>query len=106
MSERNHRSEAEWQSLIFEHSQSGQSALDFCRERGLYAKTFYRQRKALRNKGLVPAPATTPFVRLRTEPVQRQPTAPGLELQFQGSRLQLPADTDPSWLAMLMRKLA
>ncbi len=106
MSERKHRSEAEWQSLIIEHSHSYQSALDFCRDHGLYAKTFYRHRKALRKKGLVPAPATTPFVQLKTEPAQRQPTSSGLELQFQGSRLRLPSDTDPSWLAILMRKLA
>ncbi len=107
MSERKHRSEAEWQSLIIEHSHSDQSALDFCRDHGLYAKTFYRHRKALRKKGLVPAPATTPFVQLKTEPVLQRPLpSHGLELHFRDSRLQLPPDIDPSWLATLMRKLA
>ena len=32
MSERKHRSEAEWQALIEQQSASCQSALDFCRE--------------------------------------------------------------------------
>jgi hypothetical protein len=40
MAERKHRSEAEWQLLIEQQSDSGQSALDFCREHGLYAETL------------------------------------------------------------------
>ena len=108
MPERPHRSEAEWQSLILDHAESGQSALDFCRERELYAKTFYRHRKELRKKGLVPPPARTPFVQLKTAPAKTilKSTAPGAELHYGNSRLHLSAEIDPAWLANLMRRLA
>ena len=108
MPERPHRSEAEWQALILEHADSGQSALDFCRERGLYAKTFYRHRKELRKKGLVPPPTRTPFVQLKAAAAKTisESTASGVELHYGNSRLQLPAEIDPAWLANLMRRLA
>lgn len=103
MPERKHRSEVEWQTLITEQLQSGQSALDFCRDHGLYAKTFYQKRKALRRKGLVPA--ANAFVQAKPAPVPRMPLQPGSVLQYQGSRLHLPAEVDPMWLATLMTAL-
>lgn len=109
MPERLLRSEAEWQSLVLEHADSGQSALDFCRDRGLYAKTFYRHRKQLRKKGLVPSPPVrSSFVQLKTVPAKSPGPVPtsGVQLHHGSSRLQLPADIDPAWLALLMRKLA
>jgi len=103
MSDRKHRSEAEWQALVAEQFESGLSGLDFCREHGLYAKTFYRHRKALRKKGLIPA--DSPFVQVKPKPVQRIPMQSGSVLQYQGSRLHLPADADPIWLATLIKAL-
>jgi len=108
MSERQHRGEAEWQRLITEQSQSGQSALDFCRDHGIYAKTFYKQRKVLTKKGLVPASdagRSEAFVQVKPTPVRHIAPQPGSVLQYQGSRLHLPADTDPMWLAKLMKAL-
>jgi transposase-like protein len=103
MSDRKHRSEAEWQALVAEQLQSGQSGLDFCREHGLYAKTFYRQRKVLRKKGLLPTGSS--FVQLKPESVQRILPQPGSVLQYQGSHLHLPPGTNPAWLAELMKAL-
>jgi hypothetical protein len=103
MPEGKYRSEAEWLTLIAEQLDSGQSALDFCRDHGLYAKTFYRQRKALRKKGLVAA--DDKFVQVKSKPVQLKGLSTHVELQFQRSRLQLPPDTDPRWLAELMKAL-
>jgi hypothetical protein len=51
MPEGKYRSEAECLALITEQLESGQSVLDSFREHGLYARTFYRQRNALRKKG-------------------------------------------------------
>lgn len=104
MPERKYRSEAEWQALITEQVESGQSALDFCREHGLYAKTFYQKRKALRKRGL--APAANAFVQVAPTPFQSTPQQPGLVLHYQGSRLHLPAAVDPIWLTALMKALA
>ncbi len=103
MAERKHRSETEWQALIAKQVESGQSALDFCREHGLYAKTFYKQRKALRKKGL--APPAKAFVQVTPTPVRSSAQPSGPILQYQGSRLHLPAAVDPIWLASLMKAL-
>ncbi len=103
MSDRKYRSESEWQALIARQFESGLSGLDFCREHGLYAKTFYRHRKALRKKGLIPTDSS--FVQVKPEPVQRILSQPGSVLQYQGSRLHLPAGTDSAWLAELMKAL-
>ncbi|MCP4300041.1 MAG: hypothetical protein GY783_05620 [Gammaproteobacteria bacterium] len=103
MPEGKYRSEAEWLTLIAEQSDSGQSALDFCRDHGLYAKTFYRQRKALRKKGLIAA--DNAFVQVKPKSVPMKTPSIRLELQFQRSRLQLSPDTDPRWLAELMKAL-
>lgn len=103
MSARKHRSEAEWQVLIAEQLQSGQSALAFCREHGTYAKTFYKQRQAQGRKGLMASGKALDQV--NPAPVRRQPPHPGPALQYQGSQLQLLADTDPMCLAALMKTL-
>jgi len=108
MPERKYRSEAEWQALIAAQVESGQGALDFCRDHGLYAKTFYQKRKALRKKGLVPvgdAGRREAFVQVKPTPVRRMAPQPGSVLQYQGSRLHLSAATDPKWLATLMKAL-
>jgi uncharacterized protein involved in tolerance to divalent cations len=47
MTQRTHRSQAEWQALIDQQVQSGQSAAAFCREQSLLAKSFYRWRGLL-----------------------------------------------------------
>ena len=104
MSEGKYRSEAEWLALISDQLDSGQSALDFCREHNLYAKTFYRQRKALRKKGLVSA--DNAFVQVKTKMAHPAASASGLELRFQQSYLHLPPDTDPRWLGELMKTLS
>ena len=104
MSMRKRRSEAEWCELIEQQAQSGLSGLDFCRQHGLLAKTFYRQRKLLRRKGLVPV--TSPFIQVQPMPAPVMPLHPGAVLQYRESRLQLSAGTDPSWLTQLMKTLS
>ena len=53
MPKREHRSNSEWQNIIERQEQSGLTGVAFCLQEGIYAKTFYRQRKMLRRKGLV-----------------------------------------------------
>ena len=103
MADGKYRSEAEWLALISEQLDSGQSALAFCRDHGLSAKTFYRQRKALRKKCLIPA--DNAFVQVQPKTVHPAAAPSALELYFQNSRLRLPPNTDPQWLAELMKAL-
>ena len=104
MPKREHRSNAEWQRIIQQHEQSGLTGVAFCLQEGIYAKTFYRQRKTLRRKGLVAKPSR--FVQVQPKPVPAMPIQPGIVLQFRDSRLQLPAGSDPTWVAELMKALS
>ncbi len=104
MPKREHRSNAEWQKIIERQEQSGLTGVAFCLQEGIYAKTFYRQRKILRRKGLVTE--TKQFIQVQPKPVQAMPIQPGVVLQYRDSRLQMPAETEPLWLAQLMKALS
>ena len=100
MPKRDRRSDAEWQDIIERQEQSGLTGVAFCLQEGIYAKTFYRQRKLLRRKGLVVE--TKQFIQVQPKPVQALPTRPGIVLQYRDSRVQMPVGTDPVWVARLM----
>ena len=104
MPARDRRSNAEWQDIIERQEQSGLTGVAFCLQEGIYAKTFYRQRKLLRRKGLVAE--TKRFIQVQPKPVQAIPIQPGIALQYRDSRLQMPAGTEPLWLAQLMKALS
>jgi len=52
MSRGKYRTQLEWQALIEEQERSGLTGLEFCRRQGLFAKTFYRQRKKIRPRAV------------------------------------------------------
>jgi len=103
MPKRDRRSDAEWKDIIERQKQSGLTGVAFCLQEGIYAKTFYRQRKMLRRKGLLAE--TKQFIQIQPKPVQTLPIRPGIVLQYRDSRLQIPARTEPLWLAQLMKAL-
>jgi hypothetical protein len=49
-----------WRGLVFEQSQSGQSAAAFCNERGLRAWQFYEWKKRLRESEFVEVQVAAP----------------------------------------------
>ena len=104
MPKQKHRSEAEWQDIVEQQEQSGLTGVAFCLQEGIYAKTFYRQRKLLRRKGLVAKPSQ--FIQVQPKPVPTIPIQPGIVLQYQDSRLQMPAGAEPLWLSRLMKALS
>jgi len=104
MPKRDRLSNAQWQDIIERQEQSGLTGVAFCLQEGIYAKTFYRQRKLLRRKGLVAE--TKQFIQVQPKPVQAMPIQPGIVLQYRDSRLQMPAGTEPLWLAQLMKALS
>ena len=104
MPKRDRRSDAEWQEIIERQEQSGLTGVAFCLQEGIYAKTFYRQRKMLRRKGLVAE--TKQFIQVQPKSVQTMPIHPSMVLQYRDSRLQIPSRTEPHWLAQLMKALS
>lgn len=101
MTKRDHRSTAEWRILIEQQAQSGLTGVAFCDQQGLYAKTFYRQRKILRqnHRGVVAGQ----FIKVQPKPIQAMRLQPAAVLQYRDSRLQLPVGADAIWLAQLMK---
>ena len=53
----------QWQAIIQEFEQSGQSGQDFCRNKGLADNSFYKWRSLLNNKS-ASAPATPSFLEI------------------------------------------
>ncbi len=103
MPKRNYRSKREWRRLIEKQAGSGLSALAFCQQQGLSTKTFYRQRKLLHQQNLIPV--SRPFVQIQPKPMMPESSHAGILFQHRESRLSVSADTDPSWLAQLMKAL-
>ena len=103
MPKRDRGSNAEWQDIIERQEQSGLTGVAFCLQEGIYAKTFYRQRKMLRRKGLVVK--RSQFIQVQPKPVPAMPNQPVMVLEYRDCRLQIPARTEPLWLAQLMKAL-
>jgi hypothetical protein len=99
MTQRTHRSQAEWQALIDQQVQSGQSAAAFCREQGLLAKSFYRWR------GLLEKSTEEAFVRVEPQPAVKSSITNHMVLEYGTSRLAL-GGCDPVWLAQLLKALS
>ena len=104
MTRRIHRSEFEWRLLIEQQASSGLNGITFCEQEEISCKTFYRHRKALRGK--IPDSVTSQFIKVQHGPLQTIALQSAAILQYRDSRLQLPVDVDPIWVAELMKALA
>lgn len=104
MSKRSYRRATQWRELISSQAQSGQSVAAYCRERDLNSKTFYRHRKAL---GETPGinRTDTPFIRVSSATAKPSGKSE-LMLHYGACRLALPEDSDPAWVAVVMRALS
>lgn len=111
MSHRKYRSADEWKALIEEQLSSGQTGIGFCNERGLSAKTFYKQRKRLGYPGrpVASAPASVgqPAGFVQVQPARsRTVSTSNLILHYRDCQLALPTGTDAAFVVELMRALA
>ena len=90
------RTQAEWQALIKDQQQSGQTATAFCNERGINPKYF-----SLKKKQLETATPKEGFVRV-TPPA---PKLSGITLSSGSISINLPPNCPSQWLAELVRAL-
>ena len=96
------RTREEWLDLFQSQVESGLSATEFCRRRGINSNYFF-QRKAI--IGADPGPANEKvagFVELRPP----AGCAGAVEVRFGKVSLSLPANASPSWVATLVRELS
>jgi len=105
MSKRKYRSAGEWKALIEEQIDSGLTGVAFCNERGLSAKSFYKQRKRLGYPGRQIA-AQRPSSFVQVQPIVSAVASQALILHYRDSRLELGSDIEASWLAELLRALS
>jgi len=86
-----------WSKLIAEQEASGQTAEEFCRERGRGKYSFYRWRKRLREDGAVR------FARVETRPTAGSRPEATLELVLtSGERLRIGPGVDAATLQMVL----
>ena len=97
------RSRRQWRALFKQQEESGLSAAEFCRNNNIYLQTFYARRSDISHR------AQRSFVKVErevtTEVVQRD-TEALMTLTYGQSQLSLPQQTDPAWLARLLKGLA
>ena len=105
MSTRTYRNRSEWKVLIEEQLASGLSGVEFCNERGLVAKTFYKQRRQL---GYPPGQgrSTQPDGFIQVEPTAAPASSNSVKLQYRNSRLELSPEVSATWVAELIRALS
>jgi len=94
------RSSQQWQQIIEQQEASGLSVVDFCKQHQLNSKYFYaRRRNGLMKKQRNLA---VPFIKVSKAPADNSAMA----LQVGDIRLSLPTDTEPQWLAQLLKALS
>lgn len=90
------RSQDQWQQLITEQAESGLSATQFCKERGINDNYFSTVKHKLKRQ----AESAGPFQMIGTLPQSQ-----ALVLQVSDVTLRLPHGVDPHWLAALVHEL-
>ena len=99
------RTEEEWQALFQQHSESGLTAAQFCRNNKLCPKYFSLRRKQLLSDKTQVQPSALPFVPARLPSTSIVHDKSLITLKYQSCQLQLPASVNEKWLAGLVKAL-
>lgn len=97
------RSRQQWLALFKQQQQSGLSAAEFCKAQSIHLQTFYARRSDIRQQ------SEHHFIKVEREvttEVVQSSGGPILTLEYGQSRLSLPVQTTPKWLASLLKGLA
>lgn len=98
------RSFDDWAVLIEQHTTSGLSVTDFCKQHHISNKTFYGRRKQLLPQFRSTPPTTKPtgFVKF----AKQHNSSEALILRTGNVSLLLPLHCEPMWLAQLLKGLS
>jgi len=102
------RSEAQWQAIIEQQSDSGLNVVTFCQQQSLCRKTFYKYRRearAVKNTDL----SSKGFIKIKRPPSAAvlTMTAPTCILHYHSCKLQIQPNRDNAgWLADIMKALS
>ena len=94
------RSTKEWQTIIQQHIASGLSVVEFCKQHNINKKYFNdRKRYWLKRQQRKSA---SPFIKVN----KPRPDSAMMSLQLGEARLLLSVNTEPDWLAHLLKALS
>ncbi len=93
-------SKQQWLDLLIEQKHSGLSIAAFCRDKNINAKSFYNHsRKAQQTSQKPPL-----FVKAQLSP--DLPVTAGITLHHRNTKISLPGNVSPHWLAQLLTTLS
>lgn len=93
------RNTKEWQAIIQQHVTSGLSVVDFCEQHNINKKYFNdRRRYWLKQQRKI----VSPFIKVN----KPGSNSAMMSLQLGEAKLSLPIDTEPDWLAQLLKALS
>ena len=93
------RSSKEWQTIIEQHEISGMSVAAFCKQHALVNKYFHARRQSLFKRQQ--RTLASPFIKVS----KTNPSSAMISLQMGDAKLSLPVNTEPVWLAKLLKAL-
>lgn len=94
------RSSKEWQTIIEQHEISGMSVAEFCKQHALDNKYFHARRQSLFKRQQ--RKLASPFIKVS----KTNPDSAMMSLQMGDAKLSLPVNTEPVWLAQLLKALS
>ena len=105
MTKRKQRSQAQWLELIEQQKQSGLNASEFCRQQALNPQYFSKRKRQLRlHAELTSQPSS--FIKVQPSHKISAPSKDSrISLSYQNVQIKLPTNTEPHWLAQLIRAL-
>jgi hypothetical protein len=97
------RTHQQWRELFKQQAAGDLSVAEFCKVHGIGQSYFYKRKSDLAVKNS--KPYETNFIKVK--PQQKHiATASSIKLQYQQTRLILPINISPSWLAEFIKALA
>ncbi len=101
MTKRKQRSRAQWLELIELQKQSDLKASEFCRQQALNPQYFSKRKRQLRLHS-----ESSSFIKVQPSHKISAPSKDGgISLSYQNVQIKLPTNTEPHWLAQLIRAL-
>ncbi len=97
------RTQDEWRELFKKQADGDLSVAAFCKEHNIGQSYFYKRKSDLTVKKI--QPIKTSFIKIKSQQGNTAPVT-SIKLQYQQTRLILPLNISPSWLAEFIKALA
>ena len=97
------RTKDDWKALIQQQEDSQLSVADFCQQHNLGQTYFYKRKSDL--KKLSMAPQKEACIKV-SKPTIKPSQNLTIKMQYQQSRISVPVNVSPLWLAELIKALA